>query len=91
MTFEIFHKLFIQSLNPANTKPKSHPSKISTKHPDSNFMICYVQSLPYPNLLNYLKSAAVNACTTLVPSLNLVLKMRFAFWNMPSFNDTTIN
>lgn len=36
-------------------------------------------------------SAAVKACTILVPSLNLVRKMRFAFWNMPSLRLTTMN
>jgi hypothetical protein len=41
--------------------------------------------------LNYLKSAEVKAWTTDVPSLNLVLKIRFAFWNMPSFRLTTMN
>ena len=41
--------------------------------------------------LLHLKSAGVNAWTTLVPSLNLVRKMRFAFWNMPSFKLTTMN
>lgn len=57
--------------------------------------------------MTYLKSAAclqlvmfaskynldhtVNACTIDVPSENLVLKIRFAFTNMPSFRLTTIN
>lgn len=39
----------------------------------------------------YFRSAGVNTCTTDVPSENLVLKILFAFWNMPSFRDTTIN
>lgn len=39
----------------------------------------------------YLRSAGVSACTTLVPSLNLVLNIRLAFWNMPSFKLTTMN
>ena len=39
----------------------------------------------------YFRSAGVSACTTLVPSLNLVLNMRLAFWNMPSFKLTTMN
>lgn len=33
----------------------------------------------------------VNACTTDVPSENLVLNILFAFWNMPSFRLTTMN
>lgn len=40
---------------------------------------------------DYFRSAGVKACTTLVPSTNLVLKIRFAFWNIPSFNETTMN
>ena len=36
-------------------------------------------------------SPGVMTVTTLVPSLNLVLNTRFAFWNMPSFKLTTIN
>ena len=44
-----------------------------------------------PRLPTHLKSAAVKACTTEVPSTNLVLKIRFAFWNMPSFKLTTMN
>lgn len=39
----------------------------------------------------HFRSAGVSACTMLVPSLNLVRKIRFAFWNMPSFKLTTIN
>ena len=39
----------------------------------------------------YFRSAGVSACTTLVPSLNLVLNIRLAFWNMPSFKLTTMN
>lgn len=39
----------------------------------------------------HFRSAGVNACTTLVPSLNLVRKIRFAFWNIPSFRLTTMN
>lgn len=40
---------------------------------------------------HYFISAGVRAWTTLVPSINLVLKMRFAFVNMPSFKLTTMN
>ena len=36
-------------------------------------------------------SAGVSAWTTLVPSTNLVLKMRFAFWNIPSLSETMMN
>ncbi len=50
---------------------------------------------PYLNIFHlttpHLKSAAVRAWTTLVPSLNLVLKILFAFWNMPSLSETTMN
>lgn len=42
-------------------------------------------------IYHYFISAGVRACTTLVPSMNLVLKIRFAFVNMPSFKLTTMN
>lgn len=50
-----------------------------------------LQTARKTTLPSYLMSAGVKACTILVPSLNRVLKMRFAFWNMPSLRLTTMN
>ena len=50
---------------------------------NSYFMIHHNKSTIYPEPLV--------AATTEVPSTNRVRKMRFAFWNMPSFRLTTMN
>lgn len=47
-------------------------------------------SYPQKYLLHFTSCGPI-LCTTLVPSINLVRKIRFALANMPSFKLTTIN
>jgi hypothetical protein len=55
------------------SKVKESPTPIQTHHDP---MTATTTASPLPN---YFRSAGVNACTILVPSLNLVLKILFAF------------
>ena len=76
------HSIFIQYIviQKERSKPKTKKKKKRNKVKENAVCI---------NV--YFISAGVRAWTILVPSLNLVLKIRFAFWNMPSLRETTIN
>ena len=71
----------------------------TTKHHTKRVMQTHMTQDIYPKLRpfhtsgasTHFISAGVRACTTLVPSINLVLKIRLALPNMPSFKLTTIN
>jgi hypothetical protein len=79
--YEMSHQHTTQNRAEPEPNTISKPTKINQA----------AQNKTAQNHSTHLKSCGPIACTTDVPSINLVRKIRFAFPNMPSFKLTTIN
>ena len=80
----------------SNTSMRTHPpvSPLENNDPQNREILNASQGKKNEKrktIIHHFISAGVNACTTLVPSIKRVLKIRFAFVNMPSFRLTTMN